>query len=313
MIACPKLKQADGTTLGQTYAQLFPDRVGKLIIDGVSNLDDWYHKFFERESLVDTDRIFTGFIEECFAAKKNCPLNTIKGKFFSTSSDLKTYIDEFLLNLEEEPIPVYFNNSNYGAITRQGVVGNGIFPTLYKPLGWPGVAKILAHLLSGNTTSAFNQWTDNWVTSILTDETNTFVIANDNWKTGAAAPVHGVKPVQNFTISMPELSKLVSKYSASDIYDRASWSLPTTHTFHPKYHPEFPRFKTANPILVLSTTYDPVCPLISAKKAHDSFEGAGFVEQMSYGHCSISMPSLCTMKHVKAYFNEGVLPPKGAT
>jgi hypothetical protein len=59
--------------------------------------------------------------------------------------------------------------------------------------------------------------------------------------------------------------------------------------------------------------WDPVCPLISAKKAHNSFEGAGFVEQKPYGHYSISMPSLCTAKHVKRYFNEGVLPEAGAT
>ena len=36
-----RLTHADGTTLGQTYAQMFPRRVEKLVIDGVSNLDEW--------------------------------------------------------------------------------------------------------------------------------------------------------------------------------------------------------------------------------------------------------------------------------
>lgn len=307
------LTGADGTTLGQTYAQMFPDRVSRLIIDGVSNLDEWYNAFFFEESLVDTDRIFTGFVKECFKAKDVCPLNSIKGTSFKSAGELKSYIDDFLKDLEDEPIPVYLNNSNYGAITRRNIVTNGIFSALYKPTpAWPFLAKNLAALLNGNSTPAYNAYSDSWVASILGDETNAFVVMNDNWKTGLEAPVHGIKSIQNYIISRPEMSVLVSKYEGSDVFDRASWSLPTTHKFHPKYHPEFSRFRTAEPILVLSTTWDPVCPLVSAKKAHNSFEGAGFVEQKSYGHCSISMPSLCTAKHVRRYFNEGVLPEEGA-
>jgi hypothetical protein len=66
--------------------------------------------------------------------------------------------------------------------------------------------------------------------------------------------------------------------------------------------------KTAEPILVLSTTHDPVCPLVSARKAYNSFESAGLVVQKTYGHCTSSMPSLCTAKYVRRYFEEGVLP-----
>lgn len=302
-----------GTTLGQTYAQLFPERVTRLIIDGVSNLDYWYNTYYDEESLVDTDRLFVGLVEECFKAGENCPLNFIKDQTFKSAGELKTYIDAFLEKLEDEPIPVYLNNSNYGAVTRRSVVTNGIFPALYKPVAWPILAKNLADLLSGNATSVFNAYSDNWVSAILSDETNAFVVTNDNWKSGAAAPVHGIRAIQNYSLAYLGQSELISKYGSSDAFDRASWSIPTTHSFHPQYHPEYPRFKTANPILVLSTTYDPVCPLISAKKAHNSFEGAGFLEQKSYGHCSISMPSLCTAKHVRAYFSEGTLPDEGST
>jgi pimeloyl-ACP methyl ester carboxylesterase len=309
-----KLTQTDGTTLGQTYAQMFPNRVARLVIDGVSNLDEWYNSFYFEESLSDTDNVYAGFVEECFKAGENCPLNSIKGQSFETAGELKTYIDGYLKDLEEIPIPVYVNNSNYGAVTRRNVVTNGIFMALYKPAPtWPILAKNLAALLNGNATPAYNAYSDSWIASIIVDETNTFVIFNDNWISGSAAPFHGLKPIQNYSMSRPEESKLVSKYQGSDNYDRASWLIPTTHNFHPQYYPKFPRFKTAEPILVVSTTYDPVCPLISAKKAHNSFEGAGFVEQKSYGHCSLSMPSLCTLKHVQKYFNEGLLPEAGAT
>jgi len=199
-------------------------------------------------------------------------------------------------------------------VTRRNLVTNGIFSALYKPdPAWPTLAKNLAALMNGNSTPVYNAYSDLWVSSLIGDETNTFVTLNDAWKTGLEAPFHGLKSIQNFSLSIPETSELVSKYQGSDIFDRASWTLPKTHDFHPQYHPEFPKFQTAEPILVLSTTFDPVCPLISAQKAHNSFKGAGFVEQKSYGHCSISMPSLCTAKHVRRYFYEGVLPESGAT
>lgn len=290
---------------------MFPSRVTRFIIEAVSNLDDWYNEFFETEAYKDLDKVFTGFLDECFAAKENCPLNLLEGNSFATASELKAYVDNFLQRLEEEPIPVYVNSSNYGSVTRWSVVANGIFPALYKPIWWPPLAEKLAALFSGNATPAFEAWKSEWFSILQTDDTYLFVIQNDNWKGGKAAPVHGIKPLQEFFLAQPESSTLLSKYLASDLFTKPSWSIPTTHTFHPQYYPEFPRFKTANPILVLSTTYDPVCPLVSAKKARNSFEGSGFLEQRSFGHGCISMPSLCTAKHVRAYFNDGVLPPEG--
>jgi hypothetical protein len=293
---------------------MFPDRVSRLILDGVSNLDEWYNAFFFEEAFTDTDRIFSGFLEECFKAKEACPLNSIGDISFISPSELKSYIDNFLKNLEEEPIPVYLNISNYGSITRRKVVTNGIFMALYRPAYWPSLASNLAELLNGNSVPVYNAYSDSLLTHFFgVDDTETFIIMNDNWRTGLNAPAHGIFPIRNYTLDRPALSNLVSKYQGSDIFDRASWSIPTTHSFHPKYHPKYPRVKTAEPILVVSTTYDPVCPLVSARKAHDSFEGAGFVEQKSYGHCSIGMPSLCTANHIRRYFNEGVLPKAGAT
>ncbi|RAK89247.1 alpha/beta-hydrolase [Aspergillus costaricaensis CBS 115574] len=297
-----------GTTLGQTYAQMFPEQISRMVLDGVSNLDQWYNSFFLEESLTDTDKIYTGFLKECFEAKEDCPLQSIKGEHFKSAGQLQSYFDGFLRELEDEPIPVYLNSTDYGAITRRTIVSNGILMALYKPKSWPLLAKNLAELLNGNNTPAYNAYSESWLLKYLVDDSTIFIGLNDNRKTGQDAPVHGVKPVYNHTISRPELSFLVSRYQASDIYDRASWSIPTTHNFRPQYYPEYPRIRTAEPILILSTTWDPACPLVSAKKAHNSFEGARLVEQLSYGHCSLSMPSLCTVSYLRHYFNEGILP-----
>jgi hypothetical protein len=189
----------------------------------------------------------------------------------------------------------------------------GIFPAAYRPISWPVLASNLAELLNGNPVPAYKAYSDNWMAGLMSDETGIFVVLNDRWKTGPEAPAHNVSAIRDYFLNEPVLSHLITRYQASFYFDHAFWLLPTTHNFHPQYYPEYPSFKTANPILILSTTYDPVCPLVSAKKAHDSFEGSGFVEQKSYGHCSTSMASLCMAKHVQNYFYDGVLPPPGST
>jgi hypothetical protein len=78
------------------------------------------------------------------------------------------------------------------------------------------------------------------------------------------------------------------------------WDRHPTHKQHP--------INTSFPLLFLSNTADPVCPLFAGVKMARKFIGAGLVEQKSEGHCSISAVSLCTLKIVKDYFNKGKVP-----
>jgi hypothetical protein len=81
------------------------------------------------------------------------------------------------------------------------------------------------------------------------------------------------------------------------------WTIPKTCTYTPKK-----RIETAYPLLILSMTYDPVCPLVAARTAAEAFVGSRIVEVEGYGHCSIAVPSICLAKHVRAVLYDGVLP-----
>lgn len=81
------------------------------------------------------------------------------------------------------------------------------------------------------------------------------------------------------------------------------WLIPHTHDFVPKE-----KVETAHPLLILTTSYDPICPIKGAFVARDIFVGSQIVESKAYGHCSDAMPSLCVARHVKAYFDEGTVP-----
>lgn len=112
---------------------MFPERVKRLIIDGVSNQNLWYNSFGSDGYMLSSDDVYSGFVKECFKAKDNCPLNSVNGQTFLTSDELQNYLDGFLRNLEENPIPVYVNNTNFGSVTRRTVVTNGMYCTTTNP------------------------------------------------------------------------------------------------------------------------------------------------------------------------------------
>ncbi|KAJ1306106.1 hypothetical protein OPQ81_010817 [Rhizoctonia solani] len=71
--------------------------------------------------------------------------------------------------------------------------------------------------------------------------------------------------------------------------------------------------KTRFPILLVSMDADPVTPLTSAVKMNRGFgsESSTLLIQQGYGHPSYAHPSLCTIKHVGAYFVNGTVPKNG--
>ncbi|KAI2784915.1 TAP-like protein-domain-containing protein [Daldinia loculata] len=76
---------------------------------------------------------------------------------------------------------------------------------------------------------------------------------------------------------------------------------------HPIHKPK--AIETSFPVLFLSNHLDPVTPLHHALKMTRKFSEASLVEQKAEGHCTIACVSLCTIGHIQAYLNHGVVPP----
>ncbi|KAK1749709.1 Alpha/Beta hydrolase protein [Echria macrotheca] len=286
-----------GSLLGQTYATLFPDRSRRVVIDGVTNQFDWYDGRIITEYLTDTENVLEGFLDECIAAgDKKCALASIN----DTKKELSKTLFSFLEKLKEEPIGVYVNNTVYGVLDYGKIMYNGIFPALYKPANWPLLADRLAQLIQGNTTEAFLAYgrADAWGVNI---DGGRFVTLNDGlsgpqyWKQGRKALLEEMLPLSNLSLFIG------MQWDA--FYARQQWAVPRTHAYRPRRGIE-----TVHPLLILSTTYDPICPLISARSANDAFLGSRIVEIKGYGHCSVSLSSMCLVKRLREFLYEGKVP-----
>lgn len=285
-----------GTLLGQTYAGLFPERSHRVIIDGVVNQFDWYQELASTEDLSDTDKVFEGFFSECVKAGKDCPLLSVA----DTADELFDKVLGLVDSVYEEPLSVYINNTEYGLLDYAKVLFNAIFPVLYKPANWWPLADKLTKLLQGNATEAFLAY-GNGNPFGLDGDAYAFVQNNDmpsgpkHWPQDRESTMDIIAPVFN--------SSLFGPLMYSGVYTEQQWRIPQTHTYVPRRGVE-----TAHPLLILSTTYDPVCPLVSARSANEAFARSRIVEVKGYGHCSVAVASTCLAKHVRAFLYNGTLP-----
>ncbi|KAL4785326.1 Alpha/Beta hydrolase protein [Aspergillus varians] len=284
-----------GTLLGQTYAAMFPERSKRVIIDGVVNQFEWYEGLFESQSLVDAERVLDGYFDECIkVGTSSCSLASLA----KSKEDLRETVFSHMETLRDQPISIYINNSVYGLLNHEKVWYNGFLETLYKPSIWASLADNLLKLIQGNATDAFLAYGIDETRRHQADE---FIILNDgisgpeHWPQDRQLLLDKIMPFLNYSLFGPVHSKMY--------YVRQQWTIPNTHSYIPRKG-----VKTAHPLLILSTTYDPVCPLIAAHSAKEAFEGSQIVEVKGYGHCSIAVPSLCIATHVREFLYEGKLP-----
>ncbi|KAJ7206707.1 Alpha/Beta hydrolase protein [Mycena rebaudengoi] len=66
---------------------------------------------------------------------------------------------------------------------------------------------------------------------------------------------------------------------------------------------------TSFPLLLVTTTADPITPKAEALKTQAGFPGSVLLTQDGPGHTSLSAPSLCTTGYFRQYFLNGILPP----
>lgn len=155
--------------------------------------------------------------------------------------------------------------------------------------------------MSGNGSKALHHYALDGPWSGSLEMEHNMVISNNDHRSGKLEWPQGKEKILELALPLLDNS-IFGEGQATGLFERAFWQIPATHTYKPKLD-----VKTRHPLLILSTTYDPVCPLSSAKVAQEFFRDSKLVEVEGYGHSSIAVQSTCIAKHVRAYLNNGIL------
>ncbi|KAK7719865.1 hypothetical protein SLS64_002046 [Diaporthe eres] len=309
-----------GTGIGQTYANMFPDSVGRIILDGTEYVRD--HRLlggFGWTALDNvTDAFHDGFLGECLnAGPEHCALARPHGGKAVVLKDLEKRIKALLSGLISDPIPGYTENTGPSLVTYSALVG-AIYGSLYNAKSWPALAEMLYELEAGNSTLAaafleMSAWEYDPTLPRLpsprpsSDELEFLVICGDSYD----APAQGLAWWSSLWANMTSKSFIAGNSRFSAVF-------PCRHfaTYWPDVAEAYrgPLNNTLkNPILLVAEAYDPATPLRNGRRlAAEMGKNARLIAHHGYGHSSRDL-SNCTETLATAFILNGTLPEEPET
>ncbi|KAL3454273.1 hypothetical protein BJX65DRAFT_317936 [Aspergillus insuetus] len=308
-----------GTIYGAEFIQTFPERVGKVVLDGVfdaeANSETYtsqlpHDELYVRDAIADFDAMCTE------AGPDACALALSPG---ITSTNLSTTITRRLVNLQESlyenPIPAPDGTWSITA----GIFSFFIYSYLKLPPTWPIVTSAVRALETGDAGP---------FATLLTGATMTSMTNESAPATGALAgwPIQCTDNAPSNQTSLHEVGKLILDVSLAEETPWLNADLSTLAFCRnfPNRRPLVPNFGASKlisgetnailsarneSILIVNALHDPTTPVSSAARLHDWLpKSSQLVTRRGPGHTTISLGSLGLVQAIRDYFLDGTLP-----
>ncbi|PQE07091.1 Peptidase S33 tripeptidyl aminopeptidase-like C-terminal protein [Rutstroemia sp. NJR-2017a BVV2] len=310
-----------GTLLGETFAAMYPDLVGRMVLDGVVDADRHYAGTWDG-NLENADAIMKKFSDYCFeAGLERCALYSDKGP-----QGIQDHLDNIIASIADAPISVPVSDVRGPAVITHSDVKGAVRDALYSPFeSFEKLGRIMHDISQGNGTLLADSKTNEYLSQDLTPECRLhgpysrycFSPPADYAEevVGAIACSDGPDQTNMTAADFLEYWRRVRRES---IYLGDRWArnrlMCVFWRLRPRVtYPDTVEGLTSKPILFVSNTLDPVTSLSksSGQKMSRRFNGSRLLQQDSVGHLSLSTPSICSARIVRRYFQTGALPEVG--
>ncbi|KAL2795432.1 Alpha/Beta hydrolase protein [Aspergillus keveii] len=284
-----------GTTLGATVASMFPGRIDKMVLDGVQNPHEYYNGVADIEKWTDSDKVFSGLFTTCIDAGERCPLNTLN----QTAEELEQSVWDLIDDIKYYPIS--FGDFIFGYSELKGAIAQAF----YAISAWPILAEQLTVLLNGTAEDHPELFNTGGAASQVATSTTIQSLAG----------IHCVDrkvraSFDEFSAAMEELydtSRSYGDLTSALTADCAQWKVDPREPYEGNLH----NIEVESPVLIIGNTWDSQTSIVSARNISASFPDSEVLQVHGYGHGSISIPSVCTVKEVSTYWTTGKLPESG--
>ncbi|KAF1923265.1 alpha/beta-hydrolase [Didymella exigua CBS 183.55] len=300
-----------GTVLGQTFAGMFPDRVGRVLLDSTVLLSDYTSGLWITQTR-DTERTLVNFFSECInAGVELCPIANLTGPD-TTADDLhKAYAKVFQeliddpIYLPEDYVPAPWYQP--GNITAYALLKYITLGTLYSPLQYGILSHIIHLALKRDWAGALT------LLSFQLNQTTPEI----PWNLGLDA-FHGitcgdglfradkVEDMFSWTQAQAAAGTFADGFGPQ-IWPCAQWKFDAKE----RYTGPVTAINTSHPVLFVQGAFDPITPLSGAYEASAHFPGSRIVVQNGAGHAVLGHPSKCTIDAIARYFVNGSMPEVG--
>lgn len=285
-----------GTYLGTLYAELFPNKVGRFVLDGAVD-PNIPMKDQNLAQAMGFDRATTAFIKECLTFD-DCP-------FTGTVKDAQATIIATLQAATTSPLPQKTPRDNDDRVITESLILIGIASSLYDDVdGWPKLRKAFTESAQGFG-DTFLQLADEYSgrnpdgTFRSNDSDSGAVIDCLDWRDPRTA--------DQYTIDAKEFATKAPIFGPYIAYAGLNCQ------FFPK--PKTQRVANTtttiltSPIIVIGTLRDPATPYSWSVSLAKIFKGSSLISLDGDGHTGHGRGSACVDGAVDAYLLRAVLPP----
>ncbi|WP_310527532.1 alpha/beta hydrolase [Nocardioides sp.] len=276
-----------GTKLGATYAELFPDRVGRLVLDGAVDVS-LDNRQLGLEQAAGFETALGAYIQNCIDTTQSCFLGGSVDEGLATISGL-------LADIEAAPLPtgdrdLQIGNAFYGIVT-----------PLYNRDYWFLLSAALRSALSGDG-SALMELADIYSSR-----------GSDDYTDNSAEAIFAINCLDDpSSVGFDQVAaELPAFEEASPTFGSIfAWSLTscrgsqTTTTEAPIEI----RGEGAAPILVVGTTRDPATPMKWAEALASQLESAVLLRRDGDGHTAYNSGNECIDTAIESYLIDGDVP-----
>lgn len=277
-----------GTFLGATYAGLYPDRVGRLVLDGAIDPSASNDEVV-RAQAVGFEQALRAYLSDCLSGSE-CP-------FSGTVDEAEGEVARLLASVERSPI----RGSDGRFLGADSLVTAIIYP-LYSSDSWPFLNDMFETVMFGSADTAllyadlyYGREADG---TYLDNQTEAFRAINCLDYTYDA----DVDSMRAAAAQLAEAAPIIGPYFGYGDIGCAAWP----------HQSESERSaitaEGAAPILVIGTTGDPATPYQWAVELAEQLESGVLVSYDGEGHTAYGKSNACVDTTVESFLLEGTVP-----
>ncbi len=276
-----------GTYLGATYAELFPERAGRLVLDGAidpstSDFDVTMTQSLGFEAALDA------YLADCLG-RTGCP-------FAGSVADARAVILDLLVRLDEQPL-----RHADGRLLWAGTMSTAIILPLYNEENWTFLDDLFAETLRGETDTAFflaDFYNDRGPDGQYTSNSSEAFLAINCLDYAADGDLERMREqAEQLVAAAPIFGRWMS-YGGTLC---AEWPFPSDKERREIRAPGSPD------ILVVGTTGDPATPYPWAVALAEQLENGHLVTYRGEGHTAYGT-SACVTRVVDRFLLTGEVP-----
>jgi pimeloyl-ACP methyl ester carboxylesterase len=277
-----------GTFLGSTYASLFPDNVGRMVLDGALDPSISYEEVTNGQARA-FEKAIRAYVASC-QAQANCPLT---GGVDSGVQQIR----DLIAAVQQTP-----RTAKDGRVVNATMFVSGLITPLYNDQSWPALTQALDAAMTGDVSLMLR------LSDLGADRSS-----NGSYTSNSTFAFNAINcldyPMESDPAAMRAEQQQLMQESPTLGYffayggtNCADWPYPNVRTPAPV------EYTGESPIVVIGTTGDPATPVEWASSLRKQLGNAALMTWEGEGHTAYGRSNSCLEDPVDRYLVDGTLP-----